>query len=280
MTISADRQVELEGLLMGPGTSYAWEQFNPWDYPDLAANDMGLAQRHGVMSGSDLLRARRIGGILHVVTASKQATIDAFHTLVAAWQPQQTDVPLTFRAGSRTYRVNGRPRRAAGDPRLIHGGAMRVECRFIATDPFLYDNTEQHAASAFPEPSDWYTDEYPDVYLDGLLDGRMPFNNIGTVDAPWIMEITGPWTNPRVQLLSLDEPFVGWQFPIDVDLADGEVLRIESNRQLLWVDGVPRLDLLTIDQHWFGIPPGAWALRVDGDAGSGTVESWVRSTWL
>lgn len=285
--ITLDRQVELQGLLMGPGTPYQFEAFNPWAYPDLTANELDRPQRHGVLTGRDLFRARRISGTINIIAGGKQTAIDAMHELLGAWQPVQTDVPLVFRAGARTYRVNGRPRLAEPNAAKAPAGVITVEVRFLAADPFIYDNTEQTDDTGFPERSDLYDDQeggddYEDMYLDSLAHGRVTINNEGNTGAPWRAEFVGPWTRPTVQLLdgTLDYPPLVGALTVDVDLADGDVLTIDSNRELVHLNGAVRLDLSRLDLDWFTIPPGAWALRLDGDDGTGTGTAWTRSTWV
>lgn len=281
--ITLDRQVELQGLLMGPGTPYSIELFNPRVFPDLATGDLGRPQRHGVLSGRDLLRARRIPAKINIVAAGKQAAIDALDALIAAWQPLETDVPLVWRSGEITYRAYGRPRLAdVTNYARVVAGTLPIECRFLATDPYLYDNVEQNDDATFPDPTDFYTDEYTDLYEDPLTNGRMLFTNAGTQGASWQVEVTGPWTNPQIQLFDPSLPLpppIGF-LTLDVELDADDTLFIDQNREVIYLNGIIRLDLVELEDTWFTIPPGEWALRVTGEDGSGTAEAWMRSAWL
>lgn len=283
MAITADRQVELQGLLMGPGTPYAFEDFNPRSFPDLATGDIGRPQRHGILSGRDLFRARRITGRINIIAAGKQAAISALDDLLGAWQPVQADVELLWRTGTDTYLAYGRPRLAdvTNYPRVA-AGTLPIDCRFLATDPLIYAYTEQTGETEYPAPTDFYLEEYTELYLDALTFGRVNIENTGNIGAPWSAEITGPWVNPQVQLI---DPSLGFPPPLpaltlNLTLADGDVLFLDSKSELIYLNGVLRLDLIPLETAWFTVPPGEWALRFGGDSGTGTAEAWMRSTWL
>lgn len=275
--ITRDRQAELQGVLLGPGTSYQFEQFNPWGGLELVHADVGYSGRHGSVGGVDLARARRVPMVIHVLGSSKQAAIEAALELTGAFQPSDVDVPFVFRAGDDTYRLNGRPRLAEPDPRMISTGTLKVPCRFIALDPRIYANTEQTGSTSFPTGGVGRTYDltHDRVYGAAGSGGSISASNDGNTEAPWRLEITGPWVNPTITNVATDD-----QLALSISVGAGETLILDSLTESVLLGTAHRLNTIDAGSVWPTLAVGTNEIRIGGASGTGTATLFWRSAWL
>lgn len=133
--ITTDWQIELQGLLMGPGTSYVVRRFRPWSAPAIRTSVLDRPRDHGMTSaGKDYLGQRLVAAALYVDDPTDDT--EARQALAAAWGPVNAAVPLVWQEDGVKYRLVGKPQLA--DPDVAPG--IPTECRFLATDPRIYAN--------------------------------------------------------------------------------------------------------------------------------------------
>lgn len=272
--------VDLNGLTVGTGTAYgvAIRGTNWRATPDLRANHLDHAGRHGVRAGRDLLGSRRFTIIVQIEEDTMAEALEAERLVAAAWGPSDVDVPIVITDDNGAWRMTGRPQ--LGMPDLSHAdaGLIEVECRFAATDPLLYTDTEASDSTGFPAGGSGrtYSRTYPRVYGAAGTGGLITAENEGTIAVPWRAEITGPWTNPTILHVGS-----GRQLTINVTLAAAEVLTIDSAVQSILLGGTAsRFSSLVQPATWFDLEPGTNEVRFGGASGTGTAELSWRSGWI
>lgn len=131
--ITADWQVEIRGLLLGPGTDYLVQGLPGIDNQKVKPADLDRLG-DGSTLGVDRLASRTVVltvTVVEDVPATLQDKLDAF---LAAWTIGD-DVELHWQlAGEHRYLV-GRTRNVAVDARLRHAGRVEIDAEFIAGDP-------------------------------------------------------------------------------------------------------------------------------------------------
>lgn len=262
--ITADWEVELQGLLMGGTSPFIIRRFKPWSAPTVDAGDRGRGGRGGLVAGRDLPRGRNVPLELYIDAGTESADLAARTDLAAAWGLVDVDVPLVWQEDGIKWRLNGRPRLADSDL----AARVPTECRFVATDPTIYTNVESSAATTFPAggAGRTYPRTYPRVYGSPGTGGLVSAVNTGTAAVPWRAEITGPWVNPTILQVA-----TGRQLTINVTLDAGEVLTVSSKPRSIVLGGTAsRYSSLVQPASWFDLQPGSNEIRFGGASGSGS----------
>lgn len=272
--IAADWQVELRGLVMGEDTPYVLAGFEPWAAPVLRSGEMAIAGRDGVVAGNERLGGRLLAADALLASSDPAADLDALRALTAAWGPSQQDVALVWSEfGGQKFLVWGRPRLA--DPRLAPG--LPVGLRFFATDPVVYDATENSETVAFPTATGGLTfpATFPLTFGSGgssLIDAE----NAGTADVGWVAEFAGPWVDPYVERVATGETvrLVG-------SVESGQTLTVDSRGRSIMLAGSARLGWLRPGSQWWDLPAASSTeVRLGGASGSGSATLRWRSGWM
>jgi len=276
--ITDDVQIEIAGLLLGGGTGYVISAFNPWGGIDWRSADRARAHAHGVWPAVDLWGTRRVPLLIAVnSTTGKQAALDAWYALAAAFSPGDDPLELVWREAGSKYRLVGRARLAEPDVTDLAQGVIRCECRFEATDPFITAALLQTGSTGLGAPAAGrsYPRSYPWSYGAPSTPGMIHALNGGSAPGAWSATVTGPVTAPRIENATSGEvlDFTG-------TVSGGETLTIDSStRTVLLNDSASRASWLRPGSQWWQLPPGTTAVRFEASGGSGSlVMSW-RDTW-
>lgn len=285
--ITRDGQHELNGLLMGPDTSYRVMDYGAWGTPPYRNSDTPRPQEHGQFAtGPDLMDARPVPYEI-MVRRSGGATpaeiLDDLHTLGEAWAPVDDGlVDLVWQDEGTKYRMRGRPR-GIEPPESIKAkqvGHLKVRARFVAHEAYIYGGGEQTGSTGLGSRSgglDISGHDFPHAF--GTAEpGSVKGTNDGSVAAPWTSRITagaGGLINPRVTLQETDE----W-FEMSITLAEGEFLDIDVlDRSVLLAGTASRTGKVRRPgSTWFKLPPGDVTLLFSG-SGAGTFEPSWRSAY-
>ena len=275
--ITTNGQWELNGLLMGQGTTYVVEDFAMWIAPEIRAGELNRAQQHGMYPGTDWLGARMVSAVVNITPSTQTAEMAAMQALTGAWQPPTggTTVPLVWQVGDGVkYRLNGKPRLAS--PSFEYW--MPSECRFIATDPRIYANTESSATTSLSTASGGLTfaATAPFVFGTSGTGSTMTCTNSGNFSAPWVATFTGPLVAPTLTHVSSGKvlAFTG-------TIASGETLVVDSAAKTVLLNGTAsRYSWLLSTSRWFDLDPGSNAVNFGGASGAGSVSIAWRSAWL
>ena len=230
MTLS----VTLRGLVHGDGSPdlSVLRASNLWIAPDLRSNDTDIPGSHGTAAGTDLYGARRVPLTVQLRAPEWADGMSAVHQrmsdVIAAWAPGSEDVELQWADDTGDYVLFGRPRQAAPNMELAGAGIVNFDCRFMATDPFIYSGAEQLAGTIAPTPSAGlvFPLVFPLVFGPPGSGGTMQVHNAGTAPSSrWIAAVGGPCSEPR---LSVGGRGVTW----GGDLAAGQILHIDGRGRL------------------------------------------------
>lgn len=272
-------QLELNGVLLGPGTNYLLRDVDLWAAPEVAPAETARAQAHGMFAGRDWLRQRLVTASVAIVAQSTDAAeIVLRQALTAAWQPPSdgTPVPLVWMEDDAVkYRVVGKPRLAS--PKV--SPRMPAECRFVCTDPRIYANAESSASTGLATVSGGLTfaAAAPFVFGSAGAGSTMACTNAGTFPTPWVATFTGPLVAPGLEHVGLG---MSISFP-SASLAAGETLVVDSAARTVLLNGTAsRYSWLSSTSRWFELQAGANSVRLSGSSGAGSVTLTWRSAWL
>jgi hypothetical protein len=276
-SITTNGQWELNGLLMGQGTSYLVEDFQMWVAPDIRPGETVRAQSHGAFPGTDWLGTRLVSAIVNITPSTQTAEIAAMQTLAGAWQPPAdgATVPLVWQVGDGVkYRLNGKPRLAS----TAFEYWMPTECRFVATDPRIYANTESSASTGLATGSGGLSFAATAPFVFGTSGGAfMSCTNSGTFNAPWTATFTGPLVAPTLTHVGTGKALI----LSGASIAAGETLVVSSASRTVLLNGTAsRYSWLAATSQWFDLSPGANSVNLTGASGAGSVTIAWRSAWI
>lgn len=249
------------------------------DLPALRTGDLPRSGRHGLHAGQDLAEGRSVVFELEVVCATDEdfrSTIDA---IKAATTPGTSEEALAFQhPGSVPQQIFARPRRRA-IPQDVPFSlfAARVVVEFAATDPRIYEATEQSVSVGFPTGGVGRTYDltFDRVYGASGEGGVAVVSNEGTVEAPWQAEIVGPWVNPVIENLT-----TGDKLSLSISVGTGERLLLDSSDESVLLGTAHRLNAVLPGSVWPSITPGENSIRFGGASGTGSATITTRSAWL
>lgn len=144
----SDEQVRIGDVVLGSGTSYTLTDFNPWDASDVVASDVALGARPGVVSGFNVYKSRPVSFKVFISGSpdTKETTQALGQALRYAMAPTSVDIALHFKIGGKQYFLMGRPRAVKADMKRWGAGHLSFDCRFLATDPRIYEASIQTAS--------------------------------------------------------------------------------------------------------------------------------------
>ena len=282
--VDTDWQVEIRGLLLGPGTPWRIGTLADWSSRAVRADDTPRASSHGSIPGRDLtnshtrvLRANTGMGNRHTTADELVALRD---DLRAAWATEAVDVPIVYQLGGEKRLRFGRTRDIEVVEDDLTVGYMTVDCEFWDRDGVEYSAVE-HAVNTPPEdPGAGFTPPFtPPWSLPAGTSGSFPADNAGRSPAPWRARINGPTT-------ALDPPFLehlgtgeALSFTANggLDVPAGQWVDIDSATRSVLLNGTAdrRMNLATFSR-WFSLAPGSNNVRF---AGTGTLDFWWRDAW-
>lgn len=274
--ITTSWQWELNGLLMGAGTVYEVQTFDVWAAPDLRQGESARAQQHGLYPGTDWLGGRFAKLKVTVKPTSPAADIAARQVLAAAWKPPTsgTSQLVWQEADGVKYTLFGKPRLA--DTRGEY--RMPSECRFIATDPRIYANTQSTASTGLATSTGGlsFAASAPFVFGTSGSGSTMACTNAGTFAAPWTATFAGPLVAPTLTHVSSGKTLI----LSGASLAAGDSLVVDSAAKTILLNGTAsRYSWLAAGSQWFDLEPGANSVNLTGASGAGTVTMTWRSAW-
>jgi hypothetical protein len=280
--ITADGQIEMRGLLIGSGTDFliSDDGIDGFGTTDLRTSDVARPQAHGLFQQRTWLGQRDIDFEILVVGDTQAEVLTNLQTLGEAFAPASSTEAeaLALRVGGSVFLAYGRPDKTAADVSLIQSGLAKVKTRFVATDPLLYDATENADSSGGASVTGGHG--YPHAYPHGygtVVSGSIAATNAGNFETYGTATITGPCTNPTVTLIETGETL---SCTITVEATDSLV--IDFKERTVTLNGTASRSN-TVDRPgstWFALAPGVNTVQFSQDSGSGSM-SWAwRDAWL
>lgn len=280
MTTLSEDQIEVNGLVLGPGTGYEIRQFNPWVAPDVRANDVERGTRIGVASGIDTFGARKLSIAVIIKGSSKDDVRTKAHDLASAFAPSNQTTSIYVNLAGTTYEGFGRTRAASVTETGLYGvNKLIAECRFIMTDPRWWMETEESAAVT------WSSDvvstfSFPVVFP--IQFGASQFSNLRALvtasDTYWRATIRGQ-PGRQIQGPVIEHVEQGHFLKFGDGLVSGSGHPVEINARVhaaTWYDK-SALRYLTTDSRWFTLTEGSNTIQLRGTGGAGSLNFYWRN---
>lgn len=275
-------QFTYNGYTWGNGKPISTQQVDGLDsLPDMDVSDAPRGQMDGMFPGYDVLRGRTIQQILRVINknpVTREAELGLFR---AAITKQSVDLPLTFQVdGQGLRRVYCRPRKRelTQDRRLVAFGLGEPRVEFFAADPRIYDDALQTASTGLAVLGTGLGfNATPNFSFGGASSsGDIIAVNAGDFPGPWTASITGPITDPYIQLVG-----TGQRIALTGTVAVGDTLLFDSLAKSIMLNGTAsRYNLIKAGSEWFSLAPGSNQVTFGASSGSGTLTLNWRSTWI
>lgn len=282
MTIT-DYQLQLSGLVLGPGTNYIVHSIDGFGLPDVRATDTDRPRQPGQFFAQDYLGGRTLTILITVRGASPAEVISNIDALMSVWQPVSVDTAtvdqLFFQfPGQATRYFYGRPRRAAVVTNRIIGNNAPVVLEFQCADPRQYGIAQSVALGIFQVASGRaYPRTYPLAFGSAVSDVATVANSGNFAVRP-VARITGPVSNPRIENVT-----AGQYVKFGIVLAQNDYLDIDFDAHTVVLNGTSsRYGTLTNDSQWWELGTGASQVKFSADSfDAGSIFSLsFASAWL
>ena len=286
----AEGQVQVRELLMGDGTLYDVQDFNPFNRIVRAGQSGPRAWGHGTWSGAEWMEEVVVPIPVIVNGAAKDTAgwLAAHQQLAAAFAPVEDvaeQVELRFTLGGSEYVMFGRPRMVAPDMHTAGFGYAPTRCAMVCQDPRVYSGMlNEIGPLGLTQFAGGLTAPFTvPVWIGGTLAGGvMNLVNAGTTSTGMTLRIDGPVDQPRLVLQTPDGSTSALLF--EVDVAGGQWLQVDTVARTALLNGLAQSNqfgrsVWGWEQH--PLPPGTSTLRFfaesfDPDA---AVTVQFRSAW-
>ncbi len=284
--ITAEWQIERNGLLMGDGTAYDLVNIEGLaGAPATVPSDRALAQRNGSIAGEDYLSARSIILTFEIVddnTSTMAAKLDA---LARAMGPTVDPEPIAFWlpgvANSTVVTATAHVRRRDVPIGIrFANGVARATFLLSAADPRLYGiyqtivsvNAAGTSSAGLTFPATF------DLSFGGAITpGLAEVTNAGNFSAPFTFRIYGPVQDPVVTRSS-DGAFLGFTKTL---ATAADYLEVDTQNRTVKLGGITNnYNTLNADSTWFDLAPGLNELRLTRTgSGAATLVVYSRNAY-
>lgn len=294
MPLAADqvRIVRLSGsLLMGPGTRYTvLPGWDPFTRATRSPQSMERTQGHGSIRGSEWVDQAVVLIPISVnrVGATKAEWLEAHDELAAAFMAVGSTgetCELYFEHGGSEYVLFGTPRTPRVDGDNLSVGKSAEQLAFVAPDPRRYSAELTTVSTGLTEYLSGLVTPFttPFTIYTVLSSGLLDLTNTGRAESGLTVRIDGPIAGPQLVLQRPDGSVQ--MLSINIDLAAGQFLLIDSKKRTALLDGVSTANFRGSSQWgWdkFPLLPGVTSLRFLGSDETNTAQATVsyRSAWL
>lgn len=280
MTLTADYQAELRGVVLGPSSDYPHAAApQGFGTPSYRTGDQPRPLDHGEFAGLDLMNGRTVVFDVWVVGDDDTEAAANLNALKAAFAPSSATLELSVRLAGTDYALLGRPRGVVANIEYVRDGVARARCEFKALDPRLYSlevtdsplvlASNSGAGLEFPLT-------FPMTFGGAATGGVVTVENAGTFTAPWVAVINGPVVDPF-----LENTATGEIVRLTGTLDAGDYLVVDSDARTVLLNGTAsRYSWVSPGSTWWQLEPGANSVRYGATSGSGTGTLTSRSVWI
>lgn len=241
------------GLCDADGIEWHVADLGGWDdTPEVVSTASQKIGDHGATIGPQVYGPRKLtldGWIVARSLAQRAEALRLLHrsapvnalTAVAVTDP--TDPPARYVQA----RIDGpiKAARLGENCHAIQIPLLAPDPRKYGLNPFGYDITLPSYAGGVDLPND-----LPFALPVRTSGGSAVVTNTGDMGAPWTAVITGPAPTPTITAVDL-----GAVFAVDIDLAAGETLTIDSRTRTVVLNGTAsRSGLVVRGTTWFELP--------------------------
>ena len=245
--IDRDGQYEFNGVLFNnaladTGSLKVITCEGLFDLPQFKGSTSEHDDDHGGQVNRHLLSMRRITMELMYLSSSKEDMFLTTEEIVERLQPLPEVTLLAFRRPGVGIRfVNARVSRFTGfrNDWDKSRGLSTAAVEFVCPDPRKYSYTQSSQQIVIPASG---TNSSGTINMLGnFRGGSKP-----------ILELAGPWTNPRIANGG-DE---NRSLKLDMVINSGETLVIDFNRRTIGIGAVDHSDKVRTDNQWWVLSPG------------------------
>lgn len=266
-------------LAWGPGTKFAVVSMEgARDLPPVRGRDLGYAERHGAASLADYTDPHALRLTLGL-RGDDHTDLEALSEAVRQATPPSAGVSaIAYRNGTRLR--FGKPRRRAlpeDSEALWRLGQAVIE--FFCPDPREYDASVSTATLLLPSAASGFGFNLamPFGFGSGGIGGDAQLTNLGNVDAPLVVRINGPVTNPTVGIN-------GRTLQLTTTVAAGDFLLIDMEARTVLLNGTAsRRSAVVAGSSWPNVPPGTSTLQYRASSlqdPAATLVATYRGAWL
>lgn len=291
MTVSADWQVEYNGLLLGDGTEFDLVEIDGFlDLPEVRSSDRTLLLRDGVAPGRDNLGGRSVTLTVDVWPSDPStlgAKIAAFQAAFSIQHDAESllnlQIPAVAGGGLRQFSCRTRRRSAPLDLNVVQG-----HCQFVVqldgADPAIYDATAQSVSTNLPTSAGGLTfNATPNLAFGAMPSGgRMTALNSGNYETYPTIRVSG--ASPA-EGFTLENQTTGQVWSTSTVLQAGQWLDIDMNPRnpSVLLNGVAsRFIDVDLVSSWWSLPPdvsSSIAFYAPSSASTTATLTW-RSAWV
>ncbi|MFG2046130.1 hypothetical protein ACGFIW_01700 [Micromonospora sp. NPDC048935] len=275
----ADGQVSVGGFLLGEGTVYSLQTFNPWTRTTRADQSGERAWGDGSWSGAEWAEQ----AVVPIVVLTQAETVDgwqaAHQALLAAFAPRSDDVEMRWRFGSTEYMMRGRPRMVEPEIGLIGLGMAMTRAAFVGLDSTVYSGVEHSVTLGLPSTSGGLTVPITVPFTIGAVvtSGRQTITNAGKKPTGLLLRVDGPVVEPRVSLLTSAGTGI---VRVWVTLTAGQWLDIDTAARTVYINGtVSRRGLTSVEGIGWPVLPGGESAELAFDASSYDSSALLTARW-
>lgn len=283
--VTADWQMEYNGVALGDGSPFLIAQVEGLlSLPDIVNADRERLRRHGLTPGDDFTSGRTVTLTLEVSSNDTYTFAEAVDLLMNATAPGSDEQPLVLQvpgvAGSGKRRVNCRPRRRSLPiGREFYYELPMATVEFYATDPRVYDDTEQSKQTTLPSAGGGLSFDAVAPFTFGAVSvgGTLNLNNAGSFQTSPTIVVEGPVTNPTIESLT-----AGKTLGFTITLGASDTLTIDTENRTVLLNGTAnRYNTLDSDSEWFTLQPGNNEVRYQASTfTASTMTITWRSAWV
>jgi len=274
--LTLDGQVEINGLLLGPGTTYmVMAEFNMWTR-SVRFTEADRVWGPGAWSGREDTEAVAIPLPIVIDTADPAAWLDALHTLMAALSASSTDVLLRWRWSGTVYRMSVRPRLVDPNVTTAAYGWGPVTVALKALDPRVYKDSTSTVELGLPVTTGGLTLPFTVPFTIGAttVSGRATIINTGKATTGLRVRFNANGSalqEPRVTVISGGVTTV---LRAGFTLAAGQWLTVHTEARTAYLnDAVSRRGYMSGDFPL--LPPGVSEVSFDAGVYSSTASLLV-----
>jgi len=275
MSAITEGQLEVGGLVCGPGTDYLITGLAVYDLPAVTNDDIQDPSGYGIIPGP---LDRYTGSLISIEIAIKtavptpealRAAMDALSDALVVWKEDATVLFRWIPPGytGKGWRHSGRNRKLAWVDNTFQFGWVVAKLQFQSFSAARLSDDLHSAVTSLPVSSGGrtYPRVYPLVYPGIGTPGAVTLTNTGNLPADFIARIDGPCTSPTILMVGPDG--TPYQMTFDIPLALGDFLQVDSGAATVLLNGVTnRQNSIRAGTTWFRIPPGSSVARFVANA--------------
>ena len=261
--ITRPGQIEWAGFLMGAGTPYRWLELQGWeDLPGIDSGNVPQASRHGSHAGRALAQERIIlwTGLIRAPRDSFEQAVQDLRR-VTGIPDDEGERPLVIRVLDTPYLVWAqiRQRSVTIDKRFRLGHA-RAAIQWVCPDPRLYGLIARgRTVPVSTTPTELV--------------------NAGNAATHPTIRVAGPAAG-----ITLTNHTLGRRLELDIDVAEGEILEINTGAGTISIGDTPHLSALTgssVPVPDFVLTSGVNEITFEAESGGAEGADFLwRDAWL